>query len=136
MSNQKSSIKTFLKKYLPSTDSNWNANTCRKYGNSSQHSYSIFHGNSNPELVSCTPQGSYERNFQYSSFSNSKSGTSFSDTGLIFLVPVKVFLLVRSLILLNLLKDQLCFILNYMIILTEIMLLTVTLDYLLQKLWM
>ena len=134
MSTQQSTIKTFWKKDLPSTDSNSNANTCRKYGNSSQHSYSLFHGNSHPELVSCTPQGSYERNFQYSSFSNTKSGTSFSDTGLIFLVPVKVFLLVRSLILLNLLKDQLCSILNYLIILTEIMLLTVTLDYLFKKL--
>ena len=72
-STQQSSIKTFLKKVLTSTDSNWNANTCGKYGNSSQHSYSISHGNSSPELVSCTPQGSYESIFQHSNFSNSKS---------------------------------------------------------------
>ena len=32
-STQQSSIKTFLKKDLTSTDSNWNANTCGKYGN-------------------------------------------------------------------------------------------------------
>ena len=55
-STQQSSIKTFLKNDLTSTDSNWNLSTCRKYGNSFQHSYSIFHGNSNPKLVSCTPQ--------------------------------------------------------------------------------
>ena len=58
-STQQSSIKTFLKKDLTSTDSNWNANTCGKYGNSSQNHHSISHGNSNPEPVSCTPQGSY-----------------------------------------------------------------------------
>ena len=78
-----------MKKDLTSTDSNWNANTCEKYGNSSQHSYSIFHGNSNPELVSCTPQGSYESTSQHSSFPNSKSGTSFSDISLIFSSPSK-----------------------------------------------
>ena len=78
-----------MKKDLTSTDSNWNANTCEKYGNSSQHSYSIFHGNSNPELVLCTPQGSYKSTSQHSSFSNSKSGTSFSDTSLILSSPSK-----------------------------------------------
>ena len=88
-STQQSSIKTFLKKDLTSTDSNWNANTCGKSGNSSQHSYSISHGNSNPELVSCTPQGSYEIISQHSNFSNSKSGTSFSDTSLILSSPSK-----------------------------------------------
>ena len=88
-STQRSSIKTILKKDLTSTDSNWNANTCGKYGNSPQHSYSISHGNSNPEPVSCTPQGSYKSISQNSNFSNSKSGTSFSDTSLIFSSPSK-----------------------------------------------
>ena len=78
-----------MKKYFSSTDSNWNANTCRKYGNSSQHSYSIFHGNSNPELVLCTPQESYKNTSQHSSFSNSKSRTSFGDTSLILSSPSK-----------------------------------------------
>ena len=78
-----------MKKDLTTTDSNWNANTCEKYGNSSQHSSSIFHGNSNPELVLCTPQESYKSTFQHSSFPNSKSGTSFSDTSLILSSPSK-----------------------------------------------
>ena len=81
-STQQSRIKTFLKKDLTSTDSNWNANTCGKYG--TQHSYSISHGNSNPELISCVPERSYESISQHSNFSNSNSGTSFSDTSLIF----------------------------------------------------
>ena len=109
-STQQSSIKTSLKKDLTSTDSNWNANTCGKYGNSPQHSYFSSHGNSNPEPVSCTPQGSYESISQYS---NSKSETSCSDTSLIFSSP-----------------SVLCFILNNLVILTELMFLTVTLDYL------
>ena len=71
-----------MKKDLTSTDSNWNANTCGKYG--TQHSYSISHGNSNPELISCVPERSYESISQHSNFSNSNSGTSFSDTSLIF----------------------------------------------------
>ena len=78
-----------MKKDLTSTDSNRNANTCGKYGNSSQHSYSICRGNANPEPVSCTPQGSHESISQHSNFSNSKSGTSFSDTSLIFSSPSK-----------------------------------------------
>ena len=47
-STQQSSIKTFLKKDLTSSDSNWNANTCGKYSSSSQQFYSISDGNSNP----------------------------------------------------------------------------------------
>ena len=43
---QQSSIKTFLKKDLTSTGDNWKANARGKYGNSSQHSYSVSHGNS------------------------------------------------------------------------------------------
>ena len=88
-STQQSSIRTFLKKDLTSTDSNWNANTCEKYDNSSQHCHSIFHGNSDPELVSCTPQGCYETTSQHSSFPNSKSGITFSDISLIFSSPSK-----------------------------------------------
>ena len=91
-STQQSSIKTFLKKDLTSTDSNWTGNTCGKYGNSSQHTYSISHGNSNPEQASCTSQGSYESISQHSNFSNPKSGRSFSDTSLIFSSPSKSFL--------------------------------------------
>ena len=91
-STQQSSIKTFLKKDFTSIDGNWNASTCRKYGNSSQHSYSIFHGNSNPELVLCTPQGSYKSTSQHSSFSNSKSGKSSRDTSLILSSPSKSIL--------------------------------------------
>ena len=83
-STRQSSIKTFLKKDLTSTDSNWNANTCGKCGNSSQHSLSISHGHSNPEPVSCTPERCYESISQHPNFSNSNSGTSFSDTSLIF----------------------------------------------------
>ena len=78
-----------MKKDLTSTDSNWNANTCGKY------SYSIFHGNSNPELVLCTPQGSYESTSQHSSFPNSESGTSFSDISLIFSSPSKSVLIIK-----------------------------------------
>ena len=78
-----------MKKDLTSTDSNWNANTCGKYGDSSQRPYSISYGNTNPELVSFTPQGSYESISQHSNFSNSKSGTSVSDTSLIFSSPSK-----------------------------------------------
>ena len=54
-----------MKNDLTSTDSNWNANTCGKYGNSPQHSYAISHGNSSREPVSGTPQGSYESISQY-----------------------------------------------------------------------
>ena len=78
-----------MEKDLTSTDSNWNANTCGKYDDSSQRSYSISYGNTNPELVSCTPQGSYESISQHSNFSNSKSGTSVSGTSLIFSSPSK-----------------------------------------------
>ena len=60
---QQSSIKTFLKKDLTRTDSNWNASTCAKYDNSFQHCYSLFQGNLNSDLVSCTPQGSYGSNY-------------------------------------------------------------------------
>ena len=88
-STQQSSIKTFLKNDLTSTHSNWNANTCGKCGKSSQHSYSISHGNSNLEPVSCTPQAPYENVSQHSNFSNFKSGTSFRDTSLIFSSPSK-----------------------------------------------
>ena len=79
-----------MKKDLTSTDSNWNANTCGKYG--TQHSYSISHGNSNPVLVSCIPERSFESIFQHSNFSNSNSGTSFSDIILIFSSPIKIVL--------------------------------------------
>ena len=47
-STQQSSIKIFLKKDLTRTGSNWNANTCRKYGILSQHSFSTSHGNLYP----------------------------------------------------------------------------------------
>ena len=38
----KPSIKTFLKKDVTSSDSNWNTKTCGKYDNSSQRPYSIL----------------------------------------------------------------------------------------------
>ena len=78
-----------MEKIFISTDSNWIANTCGKYINSSQHSYSTSYGSSNTEPVSCTPQESYESISQRSNFSNSKSGPSFSDTSLIFSSPSK-----------------------------------------------
>ena len=81
---QQSSIKTFLKKDLTSTGDNWKANTWAKYGNSSQHSYSISHGNSNLDPVSMY---SWESIPQHSNFFNFISGTSFSDTSLIFSSP-------------------------------------------------
>ena len=78
-----------MKKDLTSTDCNWSANTCGKHGNSSKHSYYISHGNSNPELVSCTPQGSYKNISEHSNFSNAISGTFVSNTSLIFSSPSK-----------------------------------------------
>ena len=86
-STLQSSIKTFFKKDLTSTDSNWKENTSGKYGNSSQHSYS--HSNSYLGPVSCTPQGSYEIISQHFNFSNWKSDISFSETSLIFSSPSK-----------------------------------------------
>ena len=79
-----------MKKDLTSTDRDWNANIFGKYG--TQHSYSISRGNSNPELVSCILERSYESISQHSKFSNSNSGTSFSDTRLIFSSLSKGFL--------------------------------------------
>ena len=76
-----------MKKYLTSTDNNWNANTCAKY--STQHSYSISDGNSNPELVLCIPEKSYESISKHSNFCNSNSGTSFNDASLVFSSPSK-----------------------------------------------
>ena len=86
-STQQSSIKTFLKKDLTSTDSNWNASTCAKY--STEHSYSVSDGNSNPDLVLCIPERSYESISKHSNFCNSNSRTSFSDTSLVFSSPSK-----------------------------------------------
>ena len=91
-STQQANIKIFFKKPLTGTDGNWNSSTFGKYGNSFQHSYSISHGNSKPELASRTPQGSYKSFSQHSSFSNSKSGTSLSDRSLIFSSPSKIVL--------------------------------------------
>ena len=86
-STLQSSIKTFFKKDLTSTDSNWKENTSGKYSNSSQHSFS--HSNSYPRPVSCTHQGSYEIISQHFNFSNWKSDIPFSETSLIFSSPSK-----------------------------------------------
>ena len=50
----KPSIKTFLKKDVTSSDSNWNTKTCGKYDNSPPTS--LFHSNAhaNPHIFSCT----------------------------------------------------------------------------------